>query len=142
MKKFNPDDKIVSTLKSDEGFSRYPYLCTSGYFSVGYGRNLSANGISRDEAHDLLMNDLQDALDLTLTKIPVSNKLSENRLCVLVMMVFNMGVYKVLRFKKMLAALKKGDYNEAASEMLNSAWARQVKGRAHRLAEAMITDKL
>jgi len=130
----------VKTLKLHEGFSRYAYLCPAGFLSIGYGHNLSANGISRDEAHDILMNDLQEALNLTLTKIPVSNKLSENRLAVLVMMVFNMGLAKVKGFRKMLIALEKGDYNEAASEMLASQWRKQTGSRAVELAQIMLTD--
>jgi lysozyme len=39
----------------------------------------------------------------------------------------------------MHAALDAGDYHEAASQMLDSRWAEQVKGRAKELAEMMET---
>lgn len=141
MKKFKPDDKIVSTLKSDEGYRRYVYRCSAGKLTIAFGRNLSDVGISMEEAEYLLMNDIQTALDETIRVLPWASKLSENRLCVLVMMTFNIGIKRLLRFKNMLAALEKGDYSEAASEMLNSLWSKQVKGRAHRLAEIMLTDR-
>lgn len=141
MKKYKSDDKIVLTLKQHEGFARHPYRCTGGFLSVGYGRNLDTKGVTRYEAHYLLMNDLEEALHLTLDNIPVAKTLSENRLGVLVMMVFNLGLHGVLKFKKMLSALEKGDYNEAARCMLDSLWSKQVGSRSHELAEIMLTDK-
>jgi len=37
----------------------------------------------------------------------------------------------------MIAALRLGNYVKAADEMFDSKWARQVKGRANKLAEIM-----
>jgi lysozyme len=140
MTKFNPD-VCVPMIKRNEGFRSHPYRCPSNALTIGYGRNLDAKGISEPEATHLLMNDLAEALQQTLDKIPCAKNLSENRRAVLVMMVFNMGVHGVLKFKKMLSALEKGDYLEAAEQMLSSKWASQVKHRANELAEIMITDK-
>jgi hypothetical protein len=39
----------------------------------------------------------------------------------------------------MLAAAQRGDWVEAAAQMLESLWATQVKGRALRLAQQMRT---
>ena len=52
-------------------------------------------------------------------------------------MCFNMGITKLMTFKKMLRALDGADYAAAAKEMLNSRWAEQVKGRAAYLAGVM-----
>jgi len=52
-------------------------------------------------------------------------------------MVFNMGMHTFLGFEKMIAALKRGDYEEARKQMLDSKWARQVGDRANRLAKMM-----
>lgn len=61
---------------------------------------------------------------------------------VLVNMAFNMGVPTLLTFKNTLALLQKavledGRYSKVADGMLNSKWARQVKGRARELAKQM-----
>jgi lysozyme len=56
---------------------------------------------------------------------------------VLVNMIFNMGGRRLAGFRKMLAALQKKEYEQAAVEMLASAWAEQVGDRALRLAEQM-----
>ena len=52
-------------------------------------------------------------------------------------MIFNMGYDRVSKFKKMLTAFSKGDYDTAANEMLDSAWAIQVGNRAQQLALLM-----
>ena len=45
----------------------------------------------------------------------------------------------MLGFTRLFDALAKGDYKQAAYEMLNSKWAEQTKGRAATLAQAMLT---
>ena len=56
-------------------------------------------------------------------------------------MAFNLGVNGLLGFRKTLALIEAGDYTKASVEMLDSKWARQVKGRATRLSEQMRTGK-
>jgi lysozyme len=42
----------------------------------------------------------------------------------------------------MLSAIHEQDYEEAAKQMLDSKWAKQVKGRANELASMMKSDIL
>jgi lysozyme len=56
---------------------------------------------------------------------------------VLANMAFNAGVDGLLKFRRMLLAVERGHYDQAAREMLQSKWATQVFGRAVRLAEMM-----
>jgi lysozyme len=49
-------------------------------------------------------------------------------------MCFQMGKKGVVKFVKFHAALKRGDFNTAADEMLDSKWAKQTPDRAKRLA--------
>jgi lysozyme len=58
---------------------------------------------------------------------------------VLANMCFNMGAGKLSGFHQTLAAVQARDYETAATEMLDSSWARQVGHRARRLAEQMRT---
>ena len=58
---------------------------------------------------------------------------------VLMDMCFNLGTAGLLKFKAMLAAVEARDFDRAADEMLNSAWARQVRGRAQMLPAMMKT---
>lgn len=68
----------------------------------------------------------------------------EPRAEVLLNMAFNLGVAGLLKFRNTLAILDgaiagKRSYADVAKGMLNSAWARQVKGRARQLAKQMET---
>ncbi len=49
-------------------------------------------------------------------------------------MCFNLGINRLLSFKNMLGALQTNNYEKAASEALNSKWARQVGVRSKRIA--------
>jgi lysozyme len=66
--------------------------------------------------------------------------MSEIRQRVLADMAFNMGVPRLKGFKNALAAMKEGNYAEAADEMMDSIWAKQVGTRAARLAHMMEHD--
>ena len=56
---------------------------------------------------------------------------------ILVNMMFNMGRPRLSRFHKMKKAVDSSDWIEAANQMLDSKWARQVPNRANRLIERM-----
>jgi lysozyme len=62
--------------------------------------------------------------------LPFFSALSDPRQAVILDMSFNLGLNGLLEFKEMLAALKAGDYERAADEMLNSKWAQQTGRRA------------
>jgi lysozyme len=55
-------------------------------------------------------------------------------------MYFNLG-NRLFNFVNMLKALEDGNYDKVAEEMLDSKWAKQVKGRSIELAEMMREDK-
>lgn len=129
---------LLKQLRADEGLRLRPYRCTEGKLTIGYGRNLQDNGISRDEAEQLLRNDV-DEIERELKGIRQYHYLDPNRQTVLANMAYNMGVSGLKTFKLMLANISLGDYDGAAREMLNSKWARQVGDRAKRLADIMRT---
>jgi lysozyme len=125
---------LIEQLKRDEGLRLTPYRDTVGKLTVGYGRNLDAEGISPDEAEYMLHNDLiahtqalEKALPWVTTLPPVIHD-------VLVNMAFNMGVPGLLEFKQTLAKIQAGDYVGAAEEVMRSKWATQVGIRAERLS--------
>ncbi len=120
-----------------EGLRLKPYRCTAGKLSVGYGRNLEDVGISKLEAEVLLDHDLASAEMECRKAFPWFATLTDTRQRVLVDMCFNMGLPKLLEFKRMLSALAEHDYDGAAVQMLASRWAAQVGNRAVRLARVM-----
>ena len=64
--------------------------------------------------------------------------LNDTRKMVLIDMCFNLGMPRLKKFKRMIAAMERIDYTNAAAEMLDSRWARQVGNRAIELADMMM----
>ena len=135
-------NKWLERTKRYEGLSLKPYKCPAGYITIGYGRNLEANGITQEMAEEMLKTDLAYARMEVGAKLPWSAKLNDARQYVLVDMAFNMGISRLLTFKKMLAALKEGYWERAAFELLDSKYARQVGRRAKELAEIIRTGEM
>lgn len=125
---------ILYNLMCDEGFRSKPYKDTVGKLTIGYGRNLDDNGISKEEAEFLLKQDIKTARD-ELHNFYWYEKLTINRQRALINMMFNLGLPKFRKFKKMIAAFEKRDYPIAADEALDSKWAKQVGGRSERVAD-------
>lgn len=133
--------KLRLQLEQMEDYKQYPYHDTNGHLTVGIGRNLEAKGISRFEALVMLDNDIQDAEDELVKNISFYNDLDDVRKMVLINMCFNLGIVGLMKFKRMIDYLGKGNYAKASKEMLDSLWALQVKNRAFVLAEMMETGK-
>ncbi len=134
-------EKLTSQLIRDEGVEYKPYKCTAGKNTIAVGRNLDDVGISHDEAMFMLANDIKRCTDEIDKNLPWAVNLSDAREAALINMAFNLGITRLLKFKRMLAALENGDYIKASKEMLDSQWARQVPNRAKRLATQMETGK-
>jgi len=124
-------------LPTDEGVKAHPYRDTVGILTIGVGRNLEDVGLRQDEIALMLKNDIAVADHEVRSLVLGFDGLTEPRKAVLVNMCFNMGKGRLSGFVKFLAAIAAQDWNEAASQMLQSKWATQVGGRAIRLAKMM-----
>jgi|SRR3990167_1005917 len=130
---------LKEALLRDEGIRLTVYNDTRGIATIGVGRNLVDRGITEEEAIWLLENDILDCEEKLIKHLEWTGELDPPRREVLLNMIFNMGIGGLIKFQKMLAALKERKYALAAKEMLNSLWARQVGNRAKRLAVQMET---
>ncbi|ESP95492.1 MULTISPECIES: glycoside hydrolase family protein [Pseudoalteromonas] len=130
----------VEQIKKHEGYRRFPYYCTGGKLTIGYGRNLDNKGVDKDEAEYLLAQDIQNALAGVKRRIDVSH-CNEARIAVLTNMALNIGLQGLMGFKKMLAHVQQGEFEDAAVEMLDSRWANQVPTRAQELAQQMLSGE-
>lgn len=131
-------EKLLSHVKQAEGFREKPYVCPAGKLTIGYGFNIEDRGIPEEVAEFWLDYEL-GRIAVELPNLEVQARLDDPRYCVLIDMCFNLGLPRLLKFKKMFAALEEQDYDKAADEMLDSKWARQVGRRATFLAEVMRT---
>ena len=124
--------KVKQQLIKHEGFRSKSYLCTAGKTSIGFGRNLTDKGITKQEAKFLLKNDIFEcAIDLDTFIFPGQFKTWPDELQhAMIDMRFQLGMTGFRSFKKMIAALRIYDRVAAAAEAIDSEWYRQVPGRA------------
>lgn len=133
--------KLIEQLKRHEGLRLEPYRCTAGRLTIGYGRNISDIGISKQEADQLLANDIKRVKAQLKTHLAWYTNMNEPRQAVFENMLFNLGLSRFMQFHNTLSAAHAADYPTAANEMLDSRWAQQVGQRAQELAKQMRTGE-
>ena len=127
-------DTVTSRLKAEEGFRALPYRDSEGVLTIGYGTNLEI-GITKREGAYLLSE------RVSITKIRFSHEWKPYRdmpadvQVELIDMAYQLGVSGLLGFHDMLKNLALGNYEGAALEVLDSAWATETPSRAARAAE-------
>lgn len=131
-------DTLMQELVRDEGVRLKPYRCTAGKLTIGVGRNIDDRGITNAEAMYLLNNDMAICESELTAVLPSWRELSDTRQRVLLNMVFNLGRDRLSKFSKFIGCLKMNDFEGAAKEMMDSAWATQVGQRAVRLRDMML----
>ena len=131
---------VLLSLERDEGFRAKPYLDTEGHWTVGFGWNMEAVPLDIDIARMILQREVERHTAALRRDFSWFDGLSECRQAVLINMAYNLGLDGLKKFQKMLTAVAGGYYKEAAKEMLDSKWSRQVGQRAVRLAIQMETD--
>jgi len=134
-------NKLIRQLKRHEGMRLKPYKCTAGKFTIGVGRNLDDVGISEDEAETLLRHDIITATRQLLNAFPWMGTLNDARIAAMINFTFNVGIGTVKKFKQTLDHMQNYNYDEAADEMMDSKWARQVGSRAAEITEQIRTGK-
>lgn len=129
--------QLTESIRAHEGWRDRAYQDSEEIWTIGYGRNLQELRIDKALGEKWLKQDVERARKAA-RRFPEFNLIgNEARQDVFVEMVFNMGPSRVAGFRLMLAAIREQDWEEAAIQMLDSKWARQVGRRARRLAEQM-----
>ncbi len=133
--------ELEKLLMRHEGFRSRVYKCTAGKSTVGFGRNLDDVGITEEEALLLLRNDILKVEQQLKAALPWTETIDRVRRDVLLNMAFQMGITGLLKFTSTLKAVKDHRWEDAASGMRNSLWAKQTPARANELAEMMRTGE-
>jgi len=131
-------DKLLDMLKRHEGVETHAYECSEGKITVGVGRNIDqagGMGLSDDEIDYLLQNDVERVVKELAAEYPWFSDLDDVRRDAMVDISFNLGATRLRLFKRALAAMETGNYKEAATEFLDSRWAKQVGSRALELTD-------
>ncbi|MDV0678305.1 glycoside hydrolase family protein [Citrobacter freundii] len=116
------------------------YKCSEGYNTVGYGHLVLQgenfmNGITEDEANTLLDKDIGIARTQVRT---LGLDLPPDWEEFMIIMVFQLGIGGVRKFKKMLAALKDKNWKEAIRQAKDSLWYKQTKNRVDEMVDDLI----
>lgn len=129
--------KLEAQLVIDEGRRAIAYVDTVGKMTAGVGRNITDRPFFDDEIALMLKNDIREVEKDLDRRLPWWRQMTPARQNVLANMCFNLGISRLLGFEQALTHMRAGRYDDAAREMLDSRWARQVGDRAKRLAALM-----
>lgn len=88
----------------------------------------------------MLLSDIAE-VEEKLVRAGLLSGLNDARKAVLINMAFQLGFNGLSKFRNMLAAVQSEQYVLAASEMLDSLWAKQTPNRAKELSEQMLTGE-
>lgn len=131
-------EKLLAMLKRHEGVESHAYECSEGKITVGVGRNIDSEGgigLSDEEIDFLLRNDIERCIIELSSEYDWFVDLDDIRKDAMVDIAFNLGITRLRLFKRALAAMAEGNYKQAATEFLDSKWAKQVGGRALELSD-------
>jgi lysozyme len=133
----NTSSQIERDLIRDEGVRAKPYKDTEGFLTIGVGHNLDAAGLCSEAILAQLRYDIRQHEAELDRKLPWWRKHPEPVQRVLLNMAFNLGVPGLLKFKETLGLIESKNYTAAADRLLTLKYAKQVKGRAVRLADLL-----
>ena len=139
---------LKARIKEHEGFVPKIYKDQLGFKTIGFGHLVLATDRFK-EGVTYKKKDLEEVFDSDFN-IAKSNAnqlikglpLHHQAKCVIIEMVFQLGIGGVSKFKKMWKALKQNNYQIASEEMLDSKWAKQTPKRAEELSSVMKSCKI
>lgn len=138
-------DRLLASVKKHEGYRNKVYLDTLGKRTVGVGHLCVEDFWEDDKEYEekflmtILEHDLQSAIK------GAQDLMSENGCTdideiaeeLIIEMVFQLGKTGVSKFRNMWKHLSALEYSSAASEMLDSRWAKQTPNRAQAMSAQM-----
>lgn len=134
---------LLDQLEHDEGFSLQAYQDTKGLWTIGVGHHDPSIHAGMVWTHEQV--DTQLLADVTTIEremdhfMPWWRKLNDVRQDVMINLGF-MGIGTFITFTTFLEYVASGEYALAASDLLNTKWARDVgPGRSGRCANHMRT---
>ena len=140
-------EKLREQLKIDEGCVYEIYNDHLGYATFGIGHLViesdPENGqevgtpVSESRVIEAFEQDVQTVLSDCTILYPDFEELPEEVQQIIANMMFNLGRPRLSAFKGMKAGVDSREWNEAADQMVDSRWYRQVGARAERLVERM-----
>jgi len=142
----------LKILEQEEGFKPNPYYCSENYPTYGHGFKIGNKHdplpdicITKEESLSRLEQHI-DAIIYSLSNNADTKKMFEacnfGRQAILVSLVYQIGMYGLLKFKKFLAAMNNKNYEVAGVELLNSLAAKQAPKRFKRNSDVIKTGRV
>ena len=138
-------DRLLESVKKHEGYRNKVYLDTLGERTVGVGHLCVEEFWEDDKEYeekflmDILEADLQNAIKGAKDLMAQHGCMDIDEIAeeIIIEMIFQLGKTGVSKFKNMWKALSGLQYSVAASEMLDSRWAKQTPNRAQAMSAQM-----
>ena len=141
-------DDLKARIKEHEGFRDQIYKDSLGFATIGYGHLvldtdpfIEGQSYPKEHLEKVFDGDFNIAKD-NANKLIGDIALNHQAKCVIIEMVFQLGIGGVSKFKNMWKALGECDYQTASEEMLDSRWAKQTPKRAESLSATMKSCKI
>ena len=131
-----PDFKaLIERLKVNEGFRSSVYQCSLGFDTIGYGFAIKDLELTEKEAEHLLENRVSQKHFHLLDNLDWYSDMPPEVQGVILEMVYQLGFSGFKKFKKAISNMKDKNWKGAATEMLDSRWAKQTPNRSNSLAD-------
>jgi len=140
-------EQLREELKEDEGCKYEIYLDHLGLPTHGIGHLITewdeeyekpvGTPVSEDRVNNCFQTDVHGTVEECKKLFDNFDDLPEDVQLILCNMMFNMGRPRLSKFKKMNEAIANEDWLEAATQMEDSRWHKQVTNRANRLIKRM-----
>ena len=140
-------EQLREELKEDEGCKYEIYLDHLGLPTMGIGHLITewdeeyekpvGTEVSEDRVNNCFQTDVHGTVEECKKLFDNFDDLPEDVQLILCNMMFNMGRPRLSKFKKMNEAIANEDWLEAATQMEDSRWHKQVTNRANRLIKRM-----
>ena len=127
-------DDLLNRIKHHEGFRSKVYKCTEGFDTIGYGFAIKDLEMDEDIAEEILLRKVESLIERVRKKFNWLDSVPPEVQGVIVEMSYQMGVSGVSKFKKALHAMQMFQWKLAATELLDSRWAKQTPNRAKELS--------
>lgn len=140
-------DLLREQLAADEGCKYEIYLDHLGYPTFGIGHLVKESDpehgqpvgteVTQKRVEEAFDADIKTTIQDCVNMFDEFYIIPEEAQLILANMMFNLGFPRMNKFVKMIAAVYARDWDEAANQMVDSRWYKQVPNRAMRLEKRM-----
>ena len=140
-------EQLMEELEQDEGRVNSIYVCTAGKPTFGVGHMITPSDpeygqpegtpVSEERVASVFMDDVANTLEDCRRLYPNFDNIPQEAQLILGNMMFNLGYPRLKGFRRLKVAIGQEQWENAAAEMADSAWHRQLPRRSGRLIDRM-----